>query len=281
MPRIRLDLAYDGGGFSGWAAQPGLRTCQGELERALSTIAREAVRVTVAGRTDAGVHASGQVAHADVPEALVHDLGARAPQLARRLSRLAAPEGDLVVRGIALAPDGFDARFSAVSRSYRYRIMASPAADPLERRTTAHVPRPLDVDAMRRTAEALVGLRDFAAFCKPREGATTIRELREFTWAQSDADGLGGALLTASLTADAFCHSMVRALVAACVRVGEGRLGLAQAVALLDERRRSPLTGLMPAHGLTLVSVGYPPDDLLAQQAERARALRSASDVEA
>ncbi|WP_206448304.1 tRNA pseudouridine(38-40) synthase TruA [Agrococcus sp. KRD186] len=275
MPRIRLDLAYDGGGFAGWAAQPGLRTCQSELERALTTIAREPVRVTVAGRTDAGVHASGQVAHADVPQALAQDLDAHAPRLARRISRLAAPEGDLVVLGAARAPEGFDARFSAVSRSYRYRIVASPASDPLERRTAAHVPQSLDVDAMQRTAEALVGLRDFAAFCKPREGATTIRELRAFTWQQE------GALLTAALTADAFCHSMVRALVAACVRVGEGRLGLAEAAALLDERRRSPLTGLMPAHGLTLVAVGYPPDDLLAQQAERARARRSASDLDA
>ena len=278
MPRIRLDLAYDGGGFAGWAAQPGQRTCQGELERALTTIAREPVRVTVAGRTDAGVHASGQVAHADVPEALVPADAALAQRLALRLSRLAAPEGDLVVRAVGLAPAGFDARFSAVSRSYRYRILASPAGDPLERRTAAHVPQPLDVDAMRRTAEALVGLRDFAAFCKPREGATTIRELREFSW-QQQSTAQQGALLTASLTADAFCHSMVRALVAACVRVGEGRLGLARAIALLDELARSPLTGLMPAHGLTLVGVGYPPDDLLAQQAERARALRSASDI--
>ncbi len=268
MPRIRLDLAYDGGGFSGWAAQPGLRTCQGELERALSTVAREPVRVVVAGRTDAGVHASGQVAHADVPDALGVE-----PRLAHRLSRLAAPEGDLVVRSVGLAPAGFDARFSAVSRSYRYRIVAGPA-DPLERRTAAHVPQPLDVDAMRRAAEALVGLRDFAAFCRPREGATTIRHLRAFSWAQE------GPLLTASLTADAFCHSMVRALVGACVRVGEGRLGLAEAAALLDERSRSPRTGLMPPHGLTLVAVGYPPDDELAAQAERARARRSADDVE-
>lgn len=273
MPRLRLDLAYDGGGFAGWAAQPGLRTCQGVVERALSTIAREPIRVTVAGRTDAGVHASGQVAHADVPAALATGALDRPERLAHRFSRLAAPEGDLVVRAVSLAPPGFDARFSAVSRSYRYRIVTGPA-DPLERRTAAHVPQPLDVDAMRRAAEALVGLRDFAAFCRPREGATTIRELREFSWEQR------GQLLTASLTADAFCHSMVRALVAASVRVGEGRLGLAQAAALLDERRRSPLTGLMPAHGLTLVAVGYPPDAGLAEQAERARARRSPTDVE-
>lgn len=273
MPRIRLDLAYDGSDFAGWAAQPGLRTCQGELERALATVAREPVRVTVAGRTDAGVHASGQVAHADVPVALATDVAERGQRMAHRLSRLAAPEGDLVVRAAAIAPAGFDARFSAVSRSYRYRIVTGPA-DPLERRTAAHVPQPLELDVMRRAAAALVGLRDFAAFCKPREGATTIRELRAFSWEQQ------GQVLTASLTADAFCHSMVRALVAACVRVGEGRLGLAQAAALLEERRRSPLTGLMPARGLTLVEVGYPPDDALAAQADRTRARRSADDLE-
>ncbi|MEV7528097.1 tRNA pseudouridine(38-40) synthase TruA [Agrococcus sediminis] len=274
MPRIRLDLAYDGGGFAGWAAQPGLRTCQGELERALATVAREPVRVTVAGRTDAGVHASGQVAHADVPAALAPATAQEGERLALRLSRLASREGDLVVRGVSLAPAGFDARFSAVSRSYRYRIVTGPA-DPLERRTAAHVPQPLDADAMARCAEALVGLRDFAAFCRPREGATTIRELRDFTWRRD------GQLLTASLTADAFCHSMVRALVAACVRVGEGRLGLAQAAALLQERRRSALTGLMPARGLALVAVGYPPDAELAAQADRARARRSEADLDA
>lgn len=272
MPRIRLDLAYDGTDFAGWAAQPGLRTCQGELERALSTVAREQVRVVVAGRTDAGVHASGQVAHADLPESVAIE-----PRLAHRLSRLAAPEGDVVVRAVSLAPEGFDARFSAVSRSYRYRIVTG-SADPLERRTAAHVPQALDVDAMRRAADALVGLRDFAAFCRPREGATTIRRLVSFDWAVDES--VDGAMLTASLEADAFCHSMVRALVAACVRVGEGRMGLAEAAALLDERARSPRTGLMPAHGLTLVAVGYPPDDELAAQAERARARRSPDDLD-
>ena len=268
MPRIRLDLAYDGTDFAGWAAQPGLRTCQGELERALSTVAREQVRVVVAGRTDAGVHASGQVAHADLPDSVAIE-----PRLAQRLSRLAAPEGDLVVRSVAPAPAGFDARFSALSRSYRYRIVTGPL-DPLARRWAAHMPRPLDVDAMRRTAEALVGLHDFAAFCRPREGATSIRRLVAFAWSAE------GAMLTASLTADAFCHSMVRALVSACVRVGEGRMGLAEAAALLDERARSPRTGLMPPHGLTLVEVGYPPDAELAAQAERARARRSPDDLD-
>ncbi|QCR20047.1 tRNA pseudouridine(38-40) synthase TruA [Agrococcus sp. SGAir0287] len=265
MPRVRLDLAYDGTDFAGWAAQPGLRTCQGVLEDALHTVTRRAVRVTVAGRTDAGVHASGQVAHVDLD-------GPPDPRLAHRLTSLVR-EGDLVVRSAALAPAGFDARFSAVHRRYEYRIQTR-VADPLVRRTSAFVPRALDDAAMQRAADVLVGLHDFAAFCKPREGATTIRSLQAFSWARE------GDLLVASVQADAFCHSMVRSLVGACVAVGEGRLGLAQAAALLDARGRSSAFRMMPAAGLTLVEVGYPPDDELAAQAERARARRSAADVE-
>lgn len=266
MPRVRLDIAYDGTDFAGWAAQPGLRTCQGVLEAALATVERQQVRVTVAGRTDAGVHASGQVAHADLGE----EPDAR---LAHRLSSL-VPERDLVVRAVAVAPEGFDARFSAVHRRYEYRIQTR-VADPLVRRTSAFVPRALDVEAMAAAAELLVGLRDFAAFCKPREGATTIRTLQSFAWEAR------GDLLVATVQADAFCHSMVRSLVGACVAVGEGRLGLAQAVALLDATGRSSAFRMMPAAGLTLVEVGYPGDDELAAQAERARRRRSADDVRA
>lgn len=266
MTRVRLDLAYDGTDFAGWAAQPGLRTCQGVLEHALATVVRRPIRVTVAGRTDAGVHASGQVAHVDLDE--VPD-----PRLAHRLSSL-VPERDLVVRSVAVAPAGFDARFSAVHRRYEYRIQTR-VADPLARRTSALVPRTLDDDAMQRAADVLVGLHDFAAFCKPREGATTIRSLQSFTWQRQDD------LLVATVQADAFCHSMVRSLVGACVAVGEGRLGLADAVALLDADGRSSAFRMMPAAGLTLVEVGYPADDELAAQAERARARRTAADVTA
>ncbi|MFC7432322.1 MULTISPECIES: tRNA pseudouridine(38-40) synthase TruA [unclassified Agrococcus] len=266
MPRVRLDIAYDGTDFAGWAAQPGLRTCQGVLEAALATVTRRPVRVTVAGRTDAGVHATGQVAHVDldgVPDA----------RLAHRLSSL-VPERDLVVRAVTLAPDGFDARFSATHRRYAYRIQTR-VADPLERRTSAFVPRSLDVGAMAAAAELLVGLHDFAAFCKPRDGATTIRTLQAFAWEAR------GDMLVASVQADAFCHSMVRSLVGACVAVGEGRLGVAEAVALLAAPGRSSAYRMMPAAGLTLVEVGYPDDAELAAQAERARRRRTADDVRA
>ncbi|GAA2171426.1 tRNA pseudouridine(38-40) synthase TruA [Agrococcus versicolor] len=266
MPRVRLDIAYDGTDFSGWAAQPGRRTCQGVLEAAISTVMRTPVRVTVAGRTDAGVHATGQVAHVDLaddPE----------PRLEHRLSSLVR-ERDLVVRAATVAPEGFDARFSALHRRYEYRIQTR-VADPLARRTSAFVPQELDVEAMSRAAAVLVGLHDFAAFCKPREGATTIRTLQAFTWEAR------GDMLVAAVRADAFCHSMVRSLVGACVGVGEGRMDLAQAAALLEVPERSNGFRLMPAQGLTLVEVGYPPDAELAAQAQRARARRSAEDLRA
>lgn len=260
MPRIRLDVAYDGTDFVGWAAQPGLRSCQGVLEEALATIARQPVTTTVAGRTDAGVHATGQVVHADVPFA--HE-----PRIAHRLSSLVRA-GDLVVTRASVAPDGFDARFSATYRRYEYRIVTE-VADPIARRFAAFVPRGLDLAAMQDAAASMLGLRNFAAFCKPREGATTIRTLQSFAWAR------GGRMLTATVQADAFCHSMVRSLVGACVAVGEGRLGLAAAVELLDSPVRSSAYRMMPARGLTLVEVGYPPDAELAAQAERTRARRA------
>ena len=174
--RVRLDIAYDGTDFSGWARQPELRTVQGVLEQALATIVQEPVQLTVAGRTDAGVHARGQVAHADLPMGLTRD-----PRLAYRLTRLASREGDVVVRRVSAVPDGFDARFSAIWRRYEYRL-AIGELDPLERRTALHVPEPVDVEALQRASQTLLGLRDFAAFCKAREGATTIRDLRAFSW---------------------------------------------------------------------------------------------------
>lgn len=268
--RIRLDIAYDGTDFSGWARQPGLRTCQGLLEGALGTVLQRDVTVTVAGRTDAGVHASGQVVHADVPETFVLD--ARLPHRLNSLMRAS----DIAVLSASIAPAGFDARFSAIWRRYRYRLQTG-TPNPLARDRTFWS-RPLDLAAMQRTAESLVGLHDFAAFCKPREGATTIRDLREFTWREIDADG-PGAVLEAHLIADAFCHSMVRSLVGACVAGGEGRLNLADAAALLEAKQRTSKFTLMPPEGLMLAEVGYPADDELAAQATRARARRSAEDV--
>ncbi len=273
--RLRLDLAYDGTDFSGWAAQPDLRTVEGELTRAVTTLLRapEPVRLTVAGRTDAGVHARGQVVHVDVdPEAYAALPGRsdRAPEAAMvtRLAGILPP--DIVVRRVTLAAEGFDARFGALERRYLYRI-ADPAAlrDPLRRRDTVAWRKPLDVEAMAEASRRLVGLRDFAAFCKRREGATTIRTLLEFSWRRLD-DGV----LAATVRADAFCHSMVRSLVGSVVPVGEGRRPVDWPAALQARAERASEILVMPAHGLSLEEVVYPPDADLAARAEAARARR-------
>lgn len=274
--RLRLDLAYDGTDFSGWAAQPGRRTVEGELCAALTTIVRapEPVRLVVAGRTDAGVHAHGQVAHVDIdPDryAAVPGRSARSPEaaLTARLRGILPP--DICVRSVSLAPEGFDARFSAAWRRYRYRIGDDPSlADPLRRRDTVSVGRRLDVDAMNAAAALLVGLRDFAPFCKRREGASTIRTLTAYTW-QRRAPGL----VEATVVADAFCHSMVRALVGCVLPVGQGRQPPSFAADVLAGGVRDPRVKVMPAHGLSLQEVGYPADGDLAARAEQARATRS------
>jgi len=273
--RVRLDLAYDGTDFSGWAAQPGRRTVEGELTAALTTLLRAPapVRLTVAGRTDAGVHARGQVAHADVEPsawAVVPGRSDRSPGDAAvtRLGGLLPP--DIVVRSAREAPAGFDARFSAVRRRYLYRLCDEPAAlDPLRRRDTAQSKHRLDVDAMDAAARSLLGLADFAAFCKKREGATTVRTLLEYSWVRLD-DGV----LAGTVVADAFCHSMVRALVGAVVPVGEGRRPVEWPAQVLAARRREPAATVMPARGLSLEEVVYPPDEDLAVRAEQARAVR-------
>ncbi len=273
--RIRLDLGYDGTEFSGWAAQREQRTVEGELSAALTTMLRAArpVRLTVAGRTDAGVHARGQVAHVDIDEGAWGDLpgrSSRSPEHAAlaRLRGILPP--DIVVRSVSPAPPGFDARFSALRRCYRYRLCDDPSAlDPLRRRDTVLVPRRLDLEAMRAAGAALVGLHDFAAFCRRREGATTVRTLLQYTWART-APGL----LEASVVADAFCHSMVRALVGAAVVVGEGRYAADLPAQVLAAGARDPRLRVMPAHGLCLEEVVYPPDGELAARAETARAMR-------
>jgi tRNA pseudouridine38-40 synthase len=285
--RIRLDISYDGTAFSGWARQPGLRTVQGELEAALATVFRRAgepPQLTVAGRTDVGVHATGQVAHVDLTDAQLRILNRRdrggrpgpagPSALARRLNGIAGLESDVRVASSQFAPDGFDARFSAEWRRYEYRIADAEAAqDPRRRLHTLWYPAALDVGAMHGAAQALLGLHDFATFCKPREGATTIRELQSFSW-DRDADGV----LNARLQADAFCRSMVRALVGACVAVGGGKLTVERAVELREGIKRSSEFIVMPAKGLTMTEVGYPPDDELAARAELTRARRGLPD---
>jgi tRNA pseudouridine38-40 synthase len=277
--RLRIDCAYDGTEFSGWAAQPGLRTVQGTLEEALATVVRvPQVRVTVAGRTDAGVHARGQVAHVDVDPDSVAAAAGRSTDppleaLARRLDGILP--ADLRVRRVSEAPEGFDARFSAIWRRYAYRIADAQAlADPLVRGHVLTWGRPLDLHAMNEASAPLVGLQDFAAFCKQREGATTVRTLLELSWSR-DAAGL----VVGSVRADAFCHNMVRALVGSLIAVGEGRRPATWPAEVLAGRRRDAGVRVVHAHGLTLEEVGYPDDDELADQADRARARREAIDA--
>lgn len=277
--RIRLDIAYDGTHFRGWARQPGLRTVQGTLEDALTRILAGQPRLVVAGRTDAGVHASGQVAHLDLDDAQRERLltrtrrdGASDPveRLAYRVRGALGAYPDATVHRTGVAPDGFDARFSAVWRRYQYRVADLVSGyDPLERARTTTVRAALDVQAMDAAARSLIGLHDFAAYCKPREEATTIRTLLEFDWRRDD-DGV----LVANIRADAFCHSMVRALVGACVAVGEGKLTVADAATLRDAGERTSAFTVLAARGLTLAEVGYPADALLAARAEQTRARR-------
>jgi tRNA pseudouridine38-40 synthase len=276
--RLRLDLAYDGTDFHGWAAQPGLRTVQGLLEEALARVLRvEQAPVTCAGRTDTGVHARGQVAHLDVDEEILlasRGRSADPPEgaLRRRLDGL-LPE-DVRVKSVSLAPEGFDARFSAVWRRYAYRIADEPrAVDPLARRSVLAWPRRLDLDAMNAASTALVGEHDFAAFCKRREGATTVREVLELGWARDTA-----GVVVATVRADAFCHHMVRSLVGCLIAIGEGRRDAPWVADVLGRRERDPAVTVVHAHGLTLEEVGYPDDAELAERARASRRLRVLAD---
>ncbi len=262
--RLRIDLAYDGGAFHGWATQPELRTVQGELESALATVLRLAHATTVcAGRTDTGVHARGQVVHLDLDSVSDADLG----RLGRRLNGV-LPR-DVRVRRVAVAADGFDARFSPLWRRYAYRI-CDGVPDPLTRDHVLAWPRQLDPDAMNEASSALLGLHDFAAFCKQREGATTVRTLLDLAWVRSDD------VLTGTVRADAFCHHMVRSLVGSLLAVGEGRRPVGWPAEVLSAGARDPAVTVVPAHGLTLEEVGYPPDEELSTRAEQARTKRDA-----
>ncbi|MCE3293626.1 MAG: tRNA pseudouridine(38-40) synthase TruA [Arthrobacter sp.] len=278
--RIRLDLAYDGGYFSGWAVQPGRRTVQGTLEAALELVVRRPVRVTVAGRTDAGVHARGQVVHLDLAEAewLGLNRGAEldpAVALLRRLRGALSRElgdltGSIVVHEAAIAPEGFDARFSALWRRYSYRIADGLERwDPLSRYDTLWHKTPLDVDLLNAGAAQLLGLHNFLSYCKPREGATTIRELQRFEFARG-ADGV----IVATVQADAFCHNMVRALVGSALYVGEGQERPEWLHERLLAKKRDARSVLAAPHPLVLEEVAYPSDAELLARAERTRALR-------
>ena len=223
-------------------------------------------RTVVAGRTDAGVHARGQVCHLDVSRPAVDALGIDG--LLRRLTGV-LPE-DVVVRAVAVAPDAFEARFGALWRRYAYRVVdGSTALDPLRRHEVLRHPRPLDVERLNESAEPLLGEHDFAAFCRRRAGASTVRTLLEVAWARHP-DGL----LVATLRADAFCHSMVRALIGAMLPVGEGRRPADWPRQVLVGGVRDPLVTVAPARGLTLEEVAYPPDEQLALRASHTRQYR-------
>ncbi|WTU00957.1 tRNA pseudouridine(38-40) synthase TruA [Kitasatospora sp. NBC_00070] len=274
--RIRLDLAYQGAEFAGWARQPGRRTVQDELESALQVVTRspEPFPLTVAGRTDAGVHARGQVAHVDLPAEL---WAQHAEKLLRRLAgRLPA---DIRVYRLAEAPVGFDARFAAIWRRYAYRVADHQGGvDPLLRGHVLWHDRPLDVDRMNEAARLLLGEHDFAAYCKKRDGATTIRTLLELRWDRVPVDPYAaqeGSLAIATVRADAFCHNMVRALVGAMLLVGDGHRPVDFPGQVLAGGVRHSAVNVIRPHGLTLEEVGYPADDQLAERNRVSRRLRT------
>ena len=270
--RLRIDLGYLGTNFSGWAIQPGLRTVQGSLEEALAIALRcdrSLITSVVAGRTDAGVHALHQVCHVEIPD------GVKLGKLDSLLKRVQGTlrTDDIALHQISLAPEGFDARFSAMSRTYEYRIDdCGSKRNPLHHLFTYRSSFNLDDAAMNAVSQALCGLHDFAAFCRPKPGATTIRHLTHFAWTR-DGDGI----LTGSVIADAFCHSMVRSLVGSAVAVGRGRLSVKEVVELRDKGQRTSAWTTMAAKGLTLISVEYPPDELVASRALDTRTRRGST----
>lgn len=253
--RLRIDLAYDGTNFSGWGKQPNRRSVQEEVEKAIGTITQTKIDSIVAGRTDAGVHATGQVVHVDVPDSINLD------EIAYKLNRIL--DEDIRILSVSIAPEGFHARFSALRRSYTYKILdKNLPVPPLNRYDIATWYRPLDADLMNKASKLVLGHHNFAAFCKFREGGTTIRTLEKFSWVRQ------GDLLIAEIVADAFCYSMVRNLVGAVVCVADGRKQPQWMGELLANKERVSDSLVFPARGLTLSSVEYPSDDHLLERAK-------------
>jgi len=266
--RLRLDVSYDGADFSGWAIQPGRRTVAGVLVEAFGRLVGvdTALGLTVAGRTDAGVHASGQVCHVDLPVEAWEQLES---SLLRRLAALMP--GDARVKAIAPVPETFDARFSATFRRYEYRVADTVwGPEPLRRHDTIHWVRPLDVDRLNAASYGLTGEHDYAAYCKRKDHATTVRAITSLDW-RRDPDGV----VVATVQADAFCQSMVRSLVGALLAVGDGRRDPGWPSTLLTLSERSSAVTVAPAHGLTLIAVGYPDESDYAVRAEATRRLRA------
>jgi len=268
--RVRMDVSYDGRDFSGWAVQPARRTVAGVLIAALERLfgAETAFGLTVAGRTDAGVHATGQVCHVDLSSSALAQVGGP-PSLLRRLAGLMPP--DARVRAVTPVPATFDARFSATFRRYEYRVADSAwGPEPLRRYDTIGWVRPLDLERLRQAAEPLLGEHDYAAFCKRKEHATTVRAITRLDW-RREPDGVA----VATVQADAFCQAMVRSLVGAMLTVGDGRREPEWPAKLLTLRERSSEVTVAPAHGLTLIAVGYPAEAEYAQRADATRRLRA------
>lgn len=243
MPTYRVDLAYDGTGFRGFARQPSVRTVQGEVETALARVFRTPVELTAAGRTDAGVHARGQVV------SFVVDREVDPGRVRRALTSMLGPE--VVATAAAIVDDAFDARFSATGRAYRYRVLNVPDPDPLRRHTVWHVADPLEVGPMNRAAGHLVGAHDFASFCRRAEGRSTERTVHRAAWHREDD------LLVFAVEAGAFCHQMVRSLTAFCVDAGRGRVDPDSVPRVLAARDRNASRGVAPPHGLVLWEVRY------------------------
>jgi tRNA pseudouridine38-40 synthase len=260
--RLRLDISYDGTNFSGWGIQPDRRTVQQSVEDAISTVAQAKTETIVAGRTDAGVHATGQVIHVDLPESL------ELTDLAYKLNRIL--DEDIRINQITIAPPAFHARFSALRRYYEYRILdENKVIPPLARFNTESWYRPLDVEVMNQASALLLGTHDYAAFCKFREGATTIRTLETYSW-RRDNQGV----LIADVVADAFCYSMVRNLVGAIVCVADGRKDVSWISTLLENKERVSDSLVFPARGLSLYKVDYPDDAELLERAAKTIARR-------
>jgi tRNA pseudouridine38-40 synthase len=266
VTRFRLDIAYDGTEFSGWAVQRDQRTVQGELQRVLTHLAGQGIELTCAGRTDAGVHARGQVAHLDAHAT---------EQLNVDRINSALPD-DIRVLAVAEVTTDFDARFSALWRRYSYTVCDDPRGpDPLRRRHQLDVGRQLDIDAMRHAAEALVGEHDFTSFCKIKEHGTTVREILSLAWEREVDPRTGMTTAVMHVTADAFCHSMVRSLAGALIPVGEHRKPIEFPKTALEMHAREAGVTVMPAHPLVLEEVGYPPASEWAVRQQRTRTLRT------
>ncbi|WP_026460487.1 tRNA pseudouridine(38-40) synthase TruA [Schaalia suimastitidis] len=296
--RIKFTLAYDGTYFRGWAAQPGQRTCQGELETALATLARQPLAVTVAGRTDAGVHARHQCAHVDLPsnvwDGLVREETTppnderRLVALVRRLNGLIARRygewmrehglpsvkgaADLLVLEAQVVNSDFDARFAASGRAYIYRVGVG-MADPMRRHAVLWMNDTLKIGPMRHAARTLLGEHDFLSYCRPRQGATTIRTLRRLDVLE-DSNGE----ISFHVEADAFCHSMVRSLVGALLEVGCGRREADWPRQLLEACSREAAAPIAPAHGLTLDRVDYPAPHAWGERVAQAKRRRDADN---